>query len=61
MQSIKKVKVVSGFLKDWFPRALREFNAHYQISGCPECHALLVEAREKFGVVFTKSGGDREI
>ena len=61
MGLIKKQKVLGSFLKTWFPRALKELNAHYQLTGCSECHVLLVEAKEKFGVKFDADGGEKVI
>jgi hypothetical protein len=61
LNPIKKQKVLGSFLKVWFPRALKELNAHYQLTGCSECRSLLVEAKEKFSVKFGVEGGEKPI
>ena len=60
MNKIKKIGMASDFSK-WFPKALHELNAHYQATGCPACHALLVDAKIKLGVKFGVEGGEKQI
>jgi len=60
LNKIKKVEMASSF-SSWFPKVLKELNAHYQVSGCPQCHALLVEAKNKLGVKFDAQGGEKPI
>lgn len=60
MEKIRTAKLAVDFAK-WFPKALEELNAHYQVTGCEKCHALLLEAKNNLGVKFVASGGEKSI